>query len=374
MLLITTTAEAQRKRDAGKISKTAVNSMRVPDDRVVDTLALLDRIALRTNMVDWMLLMPNFGAEFDVKGLNWNRWTVGFNVRGNWQTSHSYKPSMVYNLWEVRLDGRQYWRTRDMSTNRNDLKPHKKRHYWDKAFSIRRKKAKHRLTTWQRGVYVAYTKYSLKLGQTGRQGTAIMAGVSYGIQRPILDFPNGNSLAFELAISAGAMYTKYNEYGYDSEDDCYPLQKVQPWKLVMHPVINDLSFSLVYRLGHTPVTHKYRYRDDVDQPYYLKKEDRRQRNVFERDSARNYNFAYKTVERQFWHLYDSLAHKNRTVNNADRELNDTNRRKAKAEARMQKALEKKNKKNKKQEEPASGEAAPQEESSPEAAPKEEEKE
>ena len=321
----------------------AVNSMMVPDDRNVDTLSIWDRIALRTNMFDWLLLTPNIGVEFDVKGRNWNRWAVGLNVRGNWQTSHTYKPEWIYNLREVRLEGRQYWRTRDMSTNRNQLERHKKWHLWDKAVSIRRKRAKHPLTTDYRGLYVSYADYSIKLFDTGRQGSAVMAGITYGIQRPIFDFQNGNSLAFEVGISAGAMYTKYSEYTYDMESDCYPVQKVQPWKLVKHPVINDISLSLVYRLGTTPVTHKYRYRDDVDEAYFHKKVDRRERHLRERDSTKTYREAYDSISREFWHVYDQIALTHRQSDYEERLKIDQERRQQKADARMAKALNKKQK-------------------------------
>lgn len=33
----------------------------------VDTLTFAERISLRTNAVDWTLLTPNLGVEFDVK-------------------------------------------------------------------------------------------------------------------------------------------------------------------------------------------------------------------------------------------------------------------------------------------------------------------
>lgn len=59
----------------------------------VDTLSVAERLSIRTNMVDWTLLVPNIGVEFDIKNENWNRWTVGLNLRNNWQTSHTFKPA-----------------------------------------------------------------------------------------------------------------------------------------------------------------------------------------------------------------------------------------------------------------------------------------
>ena len=50
---------------AKKRSFEPVNQMVPVEKTGVDTLSLLDRIALRTNTVDWALLIPNFGAEFE---------------------------------------------------------------------------------------------------------------------------------------------------------------------------------------------------------------------------------------------------------------------------------------------------------------------
>jgi hypothetical protein len=55
---------------AKKRSFEPVNQMVPVEKTGVDTLSLLDRIALRTNTVDWALLIPNFGAEFDIKNTN----------------------------------------------------------------------------------------------------------------------------------------------------------------------------------------------------------------------------------------------------------------------------------------------------------------
>ena len=285
--------------------------MMVAEGHKVDTLTLFDRIAVRTNAFDWFLLIPNIGVEFDVKPRNWNRWTVGISARGNWQTSHTYKPSMVYNLAEVRLEGRQYWRTRDMGYDSQtgdyrNLEPHKKHHYWDKAVSIRRKKSRYPSTTFFRGVYVSYMDYSLKLFDTGRQGQAINAGVTWGILRNLYAFRNGNSLDIEFGIRGGFMYTKNTEYTHDVESDCYPIKKQKDWHLVMHPVINDLSVTLVYRLGKYPSLWKYRYRDDVDAPYADAKRDRRLNAEKSRKDTRLYEEIRQKIELEFVRVYDQV--------------------------------------------------------------------
>ena len=90
---------------------------------LVDTLSVRDRIALRTNAVDWLLLTPNIGIEYSLGNTNWNRWTIGANVKGNPETSHTFNPGTVYNLMDIRTEVRNYWRTRDMSDPDNKQVP-----------------------------------------------------------------------------------------------------------------------------------------------------------------------------------------------------------------------------------------------------------
>lgn len=138
-----------------------VNQKLLENRTGVDTLTILDRIAVRTNTVDWMLLIPNIGAEFDVKPVNWNRWTVGFNVRGNPQTSHTFTHGVVFNMFEARVEARQYWRARQINRAPNArLKDQPHKHIWDKAISIRRSRVKHQLLS----SMVAYglAKYEFK--------------------------------------------------------------------------------------------------------------------------------------------------------------------------------------------------------------------
>ena len=290
---------------AKKRSFEPVNQMVPVEKTGVDTLSLLDRIALRTNTVDWALLIPNFGAEFDIKNTNWNRWTVGFNVRYNWQTSHTYTNHWVYNLFEVRLEGRQYWRARQIG--RRGLKPHE--HIWDKAISIRRTKVKHPTTTWYRGVFVSYGSYSLLFGEKGHQGSTIMGGVSYGFVRPMFAFENGNSLDLEVGGSAGFVYYKDKVYTHDARTDCYPLLETKPGAIL--PMVNELRVGLIYRFGHVPVLAKYRYRRDVDVNYDSRKDSVLNHHRYLRDSVSSYRATRESITSKFWSVYDEIANKNR---------------------------------------------------------------
>ena len=237
----------------------------------LDSLTIAERIALRTNSVDWLLLVPNISAEFDLGKYNWNRYSVIVGVKGNWQTSHSFKPAQVYNLAGVRGEVRQYWRTRKINYNKQDsttvtsVMPAK--NILQRLFSTNRYTLKHPNTTYYRGIYAAYDKYSILLGKKGKQGAAISAGLSYGIIQPLYEFKSGNSLDLEFGVSAGLCFTKYDEYRHDRESDCYPRLATKGWHILPYPMLSEARVAFVYRFGSHPMTNKYHWRYDVDEKY-----------------------------------------------------------------------------------------------------------
>lgn len=235
----------------------------IMDTRIgVDTLTFAERISVRTNMVDWVLLTPNIGFEFDIRSTNWNRWTAGVNLRYNWQTKHTYAPGVVYNMAEVKGEFRNYWRTREIDED-NGVMRHT--NLIDRLFSCRRTHVKHPSTTYYRGLYAAYSDYSVKLGKYGYQGNAVSMGVTYGIVKPMYLFRNGNTLDFEAGISAGAAYLKYDKYVLDRDNNCYAVVDHSVSKVL--PVINDIRLGFVYRFGSYPITRKYRWRIETDAAY-----------------------------------------------------------------------------------------------------------
>lgn len=239
----------------------------------VDTLSFAERFSVRTNTVDWLLLLPNFSVEYDLGKYNWNRYSVGVGVRYNWQTKHSFTPAQVYNICEVRGEFRQYWRTRkivkvegkDRASAVTSVMPAK--NFLQRLFSTNRYEVKHPNTTYYRGLFVSYSKYSMLLSSTGRQGTGLTAGVLYGVLKPLYQFKNGNSLDIEFGISAGLCFTKYDKYRHDRESDCYPVMERKGWHIEPYPVLSETRIAFVYRFGSYPLTKKYRWRYDVDEEY-----------------------------------------------------------------------------------------------------------
>lgn len=141
----------------------------------MDTLTFAERISLRTNAVDWTLLTPNLGVEFDVKSTNWNRWAVGLTLKTKWNTPATFKNRVFYNITEVRADFRNYWRTRQIN---NKVPAHTG--FIDRLFSCRRRVVKHPKTTYYRGAYMSFSDFSMKFGREGHQGKALSAGITYG--------------------------------------------------------------------------------------------------------------------------------------------------------------------------------------------------
>ena len=261
----------------------------------VDTLSTAERLSVRSNAVDWLLLVPT----------NHNRWSVGLNLRYNWQSSHTYKPGLVYNVAEARLEVRNYYRIRVLDGR--FIEP--KKHIWERVVSPRRAESKHPTTTFYRGAFVAFNNYSLKLGSEGKQGNAIIGGVMWGMIKPMYQFSNGNSLDLEFAASAGVAYAKYDTYTHDRLDDCYPITATG--KTTIMPVINELRVGFVYHFGSYPITKKYRWRYDVDMDY----QERMDSIVLaERNAAAAQHISdsiYESISKVFWDRYNQLAKKNK---------------------------------------------------------------
>ncbi len=276
-------------------------AQRMDTGHKVDTLSMKERVSFRTNAVDWLLLVPNIGVEFDLRRYNWNRWAVGLNLRANWQSSHTFKPGVVYNVAEVRAEVRNYYRIRLLDGKYIVPKEHK----WERWVSPRRAVSKHPTTTYYRGAFVAYNNFSLKFGDEGRQGSALIGGLLFGIIRPMYAFANGNTLDFELGTAIGVAFANYDTFRHDPQDDCYPIVARQ--QTTVMPVINDLRIGFVYRFGNYPITSKYRWRYDVDVPYQQRLDDIIMNRRIQRAEKQRSDSIEAVVRNLFWQKYDSLV-------------------------------------------------------------------
>ena len=332
----------------------------------VDTLTFAERISLRTNAVDWTLLTPNLGVEFDVKSTNWNRWAVGLTLKTKWNTPATFKNRVFYNITEVRADFRNYWRTRQIN---NKVPAHTG--FIDRLFSCRRRVVKHPKTTYYRGAYMSFSDFSIKFGREGHQGKALSAGITYGIIKPLYAFRTGNTLDLDLGFDAGFVAVNSEKFIYNRADNCYTRTKQGSWKVVPFPMPTAARVGFVYRFGSYPITKKYRWRYDADAQYQYRVDSIANQRVVDAINQHNRDSVESVIYKEFWQVYDSVAVVNsakadsmRIVNaklkaEADRKQAEADRLKA-VEAQKEKErlkAEKKNKDKKAEEKPEPTEGA-----------------
>lgn len=332
----------------------------------VDTLTFAERISLRTNAVDWTLLTPNLGVEFDVKSTNWNRWAVGLTLKTKWNTPATFKNRVFYNITEVRADFRNYWRTRQIN---NKVPAHTG--FIDRLFSCRRRVVKHPKTTYYRGAYMSFSDFSIKFGREGHQGKALSAGITYGIIKPLYAFRTGNTLDLDLGFDAGFVAVNSEKFTYNRADNCYTRTKQGSWKVVPFPMPTVARVGFVYRFGSYPITKKYRWRYDADAQYQYRIDSIANQRVVDAINQHNRDSVESVIYKEFWQVYDSVAVVNsakadsmRIVNaklkaEADRKQAEIDRQKAIDEKKEKERLkaEKKNKDKKAKEEPEPTEGA-----------------
>lgn len=296
----------------------------------VDTLTFAERISLRTNAVDWTLLTPNLGVEFDVKSTNWNRWAVGLTLKTKWNTPATFKNRVFYNITEVRADFRNYWRTRQIN---NKVPAHTG--FIDRLFSCRRRVVKHPKTTYYRGAYMSFSDFSIKFGREGHQGKALSAGITYGIIKPLYAFRTGNTLDLDLGFDAGFVAVNSEKFTYNRADNCYTRTKQGSWKVVPFPMPTAARVGFVYRFGSYPITKKYRWRYDADAQYQYRVDSIANQRVVDAINKHNRDSVESVIYKEFWQVYDSAA----VVNSAKADSMRIVNAKLKAEADRLKAVE-----------------------------------
>lgn len=237
----------------GAISYAQTTPPRKGGKTVIDTIPRKGQWAFRTNAVDWVLTIPNIAIEYDLSNDRHNKYSVGAQVKWNWNTTHKYKPSNVFNLFDARIEGRKYFRTE--IGNSPSLKDGLKAYIKGLITSNKRTNARSwRAYYW--GVYADYATYSIKLTKKGVQGVTYGVGISGGYTVPLYAYKNGNAIDFEAGASIGFMVADSKQYGYDAESNCYPILKDKGLHLVPYPMVTDLRIAFVYRFTSSKDKYK----------------------------------------------------------------------------------------------------------------------
>lgn len=212
------------------------------------------RWAFKTNAVEWALLLPNVGAEFDLSGSPYKHNTVNVHVRSNWFTPHSKNVSTIYDLTTGRIEFRHYRRPESRNQAYADSISFLER--MQQAFSWRRINPK----SWRAyylGGYVEGGYYNFKFGKTGHRGKVIGAGFSLGFGVPLHTYSKG-ALDLELGASVGVVYSRYDSYELDKMSNSYRYTSKNNSAVL--PVISDARIAFVYRFSS--IKNKYKYKLD----------------------------------------------------------------------------------------------------------------
>ena len=263
LLLCTVSGRVYAQKDDSKRVAEVMDMMKdVPSDLFVeklDTLKFKERISLRVNAIDWMLVVPSVNVEVDLLPYNWSKWTIGFSGKFNGFGKGTFNPYYVYDVSEAKLEVRHYWHTAPIGVPTR--KPMESTWGKMRRFLSRQKEKPRFRRAYYVGAYAAYTHFSIKLGSEGKQGNLLHGGFSFGYQLPLYGYTSGNHIDLELGLSAGAGMVNYDKYTYDSENDCYQFAGTQGNKIV--PVLSELRFAFVYRFGRSSLDrYKDRYRVD----------------------------------------------------------------------------------------------------------------
>ena len=234
----------------------------------LDTLSFYERINMRTNFVDWLTLIPNIGVEFNLGKMNWNRWTLGMNLRWKPSTRSSEIPilNVVYDIRNFGMEVRRYHHGRGFR----------------RSYFI--------------GGYGAYGKHDVRFGVTGYKGNHIAVGLTAGMIMPLYSYRNNSSLDLELALALGPVLCKQDEYEKDengtrviSTSDNYSVKFNPPLLLAAN---DALRVSLVYHFGPS-VANRYKKRIAIDERYRVHLSDMEMR----RDSIHQAHVIHKAVKR-----------------------------------------------------------------------------
>lgn len=222
------------------------------EDNKEEYLSFKNRWGIKTNAVDWLLTIPNIGVEFDLGNTIRNKRTISTNLKWNWNTSQKYTPSLLFNIFDARVEWRQYFRTRKRGGITKDAKLLTR--LKETVFTTQRQNPRqNRAYYW--GIYANAANYNFKIGKEGKQGNAYGAGLSVGYTTPLYGYRN-NSIDLEMGGSIGVLYTSYDIYTHDAESDCYSRITTKGGHLVPFPMITDLRVAFVYRF--MSVSSKYK--------------------------------------------------------------------------------------------------------------------
>ncbi len=215
------------------------------------TVLFKDRIGVRTNAVNWFLMTPNIGVEYDIVNTKYKKVSLSLNGKYNWNSNFKRTKRYAYNIAGLKAEGRWYFRTYKREQWETDWFNSVEGFYdklQAKRYSIRSRNNPRTYRAYYIGPYLSYDKYTLKLTDTGYQGSAIGFGLTFGYDIPLYKYNNGSAIDFEFGASAGFIYTGYDKFAYDPDSYCYHYTGTKESHFVPFPMLTDVNVAFVYRM------------------------------------------------------------------------------------------------------------------------------
>lgn len=199
------------------------------------TIPAKERWAFETNAVDWLLLTPNVGVEFDLSNSIKNRWVIGAKIKWNGNTKVNMSNRIQMGINDYRLEVKRYAKPTFNVRPRQDRIPK----FW---------------RTYYWGFYAGYSKFT-GIWSKGAAGDMFHLGLTGGWQLPVYKCKQG-AIDLDLGLSVGAAYAKYDKFQY--EDNHLIYTKSRDRHILPYPILTDIRVGFVYRF--TSIRNKYSHR------------------------------------------------------------------------------------------------------------------
>ena len=243
----------------------------------VARIPFFNRFAFKTNAVDWLAVLPNFGVEFQLTNNPYKLMTIGLNAKWNWSSYHGtttgrYSPPAVYDIFDIRPEFRYYYRTtkkeptqvdetkaqiKDIEARLKKLRgemektsdPKMKSRYAglvkkaekdlavaDSLLKTQRRpfdewfmediwttdrKSPRPWRTHYVGGYANYANYALKFGERGiRARNAFGFGATAGFVLPLHEYKKG-AIDIDLGFSVGLLFAKHDAFTHSIDGNYY---------------------------------------------------------------------------------------------------------------------------------------------------------
>lgn len=215
------TTSGRMKQDSTVAAR--FNEVRKARQEKAIKLSLKDRFAFRANMVSWVLATPSVGVQFDLSPWNYNKWTIGADMKWNPGSNQTFNACIEYKMLDAKIEARRYFReSLTIKQGQKRMPKYWRAYYW--------------------GVYAGYTDYTIYLRE-GFTGKHIGIGASAGWEIPVVTFATGG-LDLDFGLSAGWIYGKSKKRIHDNG---YSFANIKDWHFTPYPIISEIRLALVYR-------------------------------------------------------------------------------------------------------------------------------